>query len=407
MAALERLCAAQQIQMQLIEKPSTKLEDHIAYYSAARTENTLFFAARKKNITRLGFCPVPTLATASANAKAAIEMHLLLKDLLQSPFGGESWSLVDLSHERYKAPPLDTLKKDPRIVEVIFDGDPQNKVWHTCWGRIYVRASEGWTLTTSGVDCHGVFCTMQGVKEYYQPISSDAERFSTSGTWEVVDQNQSYFFPPRQRDTADGPPAAEEPRRADGPCSSVAAEPDSPSRCDQRCGSRGASSSRSRGGARVHPYLVSGGCGILGAARSSSTVQSTFSQSITRHPESCTRPPSPDSTEEEVSPPSSSPTHSSRPTDFDLLQGGPKACLLIEGNGNKVKCLRYRLKKNHRRRFDNITTTFWATKDEGSDRHGNGTILVTFGSTSARQSFLDQVSIPGELSARSITISID
>lgn len=411
MAALERLFAAQETQMHLIEKPSTKLQDHITYYGAARAENALYCAARQKKITRLGMCPVPTLATASANAKAAIEMQLTLRDLLQSPFGAENWSLVELSHERYKAPPEDTLKRDPRIVEVVFDGDPQNKVWHTCWGRIYVRTSEGWTLTTSAADAFGVYYIMQGVKHYYQNIHSDAERFSSRGTWEVVDQNQRFTFPTSSShsDTVDGAPGLPaEPRRGDGPsCSPIAAEPDSPSRCDRLLGGRGACGTWFRGGARVHPYVVSGGSRVLGATGASSSVQSSFSPSSARHSEVSTRPPSPDSTEEEVSPPAVSSTPSPRHREFDLLQGGPKPCLLIEGNGNKVKCLRYRLKKNHRPRFANITTTFWATKDNGSDRHGHGTILVTFNCQQHRQSFMDTVSIPTELTARSITISLD
>nr|AZB50221.1 E2 [Bos taurus papillomavirus 8] len=410
MAALERLNAAQETQMTLIENPSTKIEDHISYYGAVRTEQTLYCAARRKHISRLGICPVPTLATATANARAAIEMQLVLKDLLQSPFAKDSWSLVDFSHERYKAPPTDTLKKHPRIVEVMFDGDPQNKTWHTLWGEIYMRTADGWTVTTSSADAKGIFCVMQGLREYYQLFAPDAERFGTRGTWDVFDQNRRFHFPPSSSsDRVDGVPDGPEPRGGDRPTSTpVAAEPDSPSRCVSRdLGRRGSGGPRCRWGTRVHPYVVPGGGGLLVSSCASSPLQSRVSPGAERHQEGGPRPPSPDSTEEARR---QAPVAAAGPPagQFDLLQGtGCSPCVLIEGNGNKVKCLRYRLKRGHRHRFGHITTTFWATGDEGSDRQGNGTILVTFESTSQRKLFLDHVSIPGELTVRSVTISQD
>nr|AZG02906.1 E2 [Bos taurus papillomavirus 5] len=409
MAAAERLSAAQETQMTLLEKPSFDLKDHISYYGALRTENTIFYAARKKGLTSLGHCPVPTLATAAANAKAAIEMQLLLKDLLRSPFAKNDWSLNDVSHERYKAPPSDTLKRKPRIVEVIFDKDPQNKTWYTLWDEVYVCTVDGWTLTTSGADATGIFVNMQGSRQYYEHFGEDAQRFGTSGTWEVIDQNQRFHFPPSSRaDTTDGLPGLqEEPRRGDGPtCSGPApAIPDSPSRCLSR-GFAGRDPGCHRNRHRVHPYILSGGQGILVTSSSSSTVQGPLSSGSSQHSQSRGRPPSPDSTETERA---RTPVNSDRQRagEFDLLKGGCRPCCLIEGNGNKVKCLRFRLKKSHRTRFLDITTTFWATGDEGSDRQGKGTILITFTDTTQRDLFLGSVSIPGELSVRRITISTD
>lgn len=274
-----------------------------------------------------------------------------------------------------------------------------------------MRTADGWTVTTSGADAKGIFCEMQGIREYYTLFASDAERFGTRGTWEVIDQNRRFHFPPTSSsdpDTVDGvagPAAA--PRRGEGPSGEpVPAEPDSPSRCLARDpGRRGSSCSRGRGGARVHPYVVPGGGGILVTAPPPSPLQSRVSPGSSRHQESGHRPPSPDSTEEERQ----APVAAAGPAEqFDLLQGrGHSPCLLIEGNGNKVKCLRFRLKRGHRHRFGHITTTFWATGDEGSDRQGNGTILVTFGSSSERKTFLDNVSIPSELNVRAVTISKD
>ncbi|QYI89519.1 E2 early protein [Bos taurus papillomavirus 32] len=407
-AALERLLSAQETQMSHIENPSTSLGDHLEYWGAVREENALLHAARKRHVRFLGPCPVPTLATSADAAKFAIEMQILLSELLQTQWGKDAWSLGDVSRERYTAAPAYTLKKKPRIAEVVYDGDEANRNWYTVWGEVYLREKEGWTLTVGGVDELGLYYTMHGQKMYYQFFSEDAERFSATGHWQVTDRDQSYVFPPTSmhRDTPDGPGRGEpEPRSADGASASegpFAAEPVTSSRCASGGPPGRVLSTGQRGGARHHPYGVPGGKGVSVPSCSAPSLQSAVSTYYPQASQGGSRASSPDTTA------NGGVTGANQDEGgFDLFQGLlTSPCVLITGNGNKVKCYRHRLKKHHRQRFTYVTTTFWATGD-GSDRHGHGTILVTFPSTDSRQLFLDTVSIPAALTARSVTVSAE
>lgn len=391
--ALQRLLAAQNAQMEHMESASTSLADHLLFWSAVREENTLLHAARRKNVTALGLFPVPTLATSAAAAKAAIEMELILKELLQTPWATDPWSLSDVSRELYLAPPKHTLKKKGRVAEVMFDGDPNNRNWYTVWEEVYMRLDSGWIKATGCADETGLYLKMPGGgKQYYTLFAEDAEQYSVTGSWQVADRDQTFTFPPACRDGVDGTPGPPGHRPAATP-GGAPAEPNSPSRCDPPGPDR--RDSTGRRGWRSHPYILPGSKGVLVTSSGTSSVQSPVSEVPEPVPEEVLcGPSSPDT------------TGSVDPSDcFDLFHGLLAApCLLIHGSANGVKCLRHRLKRHHRRRFGCVTTTFWAAGDEGSQRDGLATIMVTFTSEGQRQNFVDNVSIPANMTVRKIAV---
>ncbi|ABU86870.1 regulatory protein [Canis familiaris papillomavirus 4] len=67
--------------------------------------------------------------------------------------------------------------------------------------------------------------------------------------------------------------------------------------------------------------------------------------------------------------------------------------IVLSGPCNTLKCLRYRLKGQHRDLFDKISTT-WYWAGEGSERIGDARILVTFANKHQREAFLDRARLP-------------
>lgn len=400
MAALERLLSAQEAQMEHIESSSESLQSHIEYWGQVRVENILLHAARKRGITAIGPYPVPNLATSAHAAKTAIEMQLMLESLLNSPWGKDPWTLTAVSAESFKIAPCNTLKKHPRRVEVIYDGQPDNKNWYTAWGEIYVPTGDGWTVVTTVVDATGLSFTMQGASQYYTQFAEDAQLFSSTNTWSVYDGEQRYDFPDsvnqscRPRPESSSTPPA--PGRPTSPYS-CGTSTDSSVRARPRS-QRGGSHTRCRLAAKLHPYSVPASKSLLGDVCRSSSLSSSTEEDLEQSQESCEDLQKTDDTNGKVQVNS----------DFDLFGGEQQcACLLIQGNGNSVKCLRWRLKRSHRKKFLHITTTFWATGNEGSERCGNGTLLITFPTSNHRKDFLDTVSIPAGLQAKCLRVAMD
>lgn len=401
MAALERLLSAQEAQMEHIESASESLAAHIEYWGHVRVENILLHAARKRGITAIGPYPVPSLATSAHAAKTAIEMQMLLQSLLKSPWGKDPWSLTSVSAETLQLKPCNTLKKNPRRVEVIYDGQPENKNVYTAWGEIYMPTVDGWTVVTTGVDAAGLFFNMQGVREYYTVFAEDAQRFSNLNQWSVYDGENKFTFPDSVnqscRPTAESstPPGLAL-GRSTSP-HSCGANADSPAAARSRS-KRGGTDSRCRLARKLHPYCVPASKSLLGDVSGSSSLSSSTEESFEHSQESCSNFQETDDTSQQ----------GVENSDFDLFGGKDQcACLLIQGNGNSVKCLRWRLKRTHRNKFTHITTTFWATGKEGAERCGEGTLLITFPTPNHRKDFLATVSIPPGLQAKCLRVSME
>lgn len=410
-AACERLLALQERQMALIEMGSTRLLDHIEYWGTVRGECALLYAARKAGLKNLGMTAVPALQVSAERAKEAIEMQLLLQELLQTPWGKDAWTLADCSSERFRSEPVGCFKKGPRLVEVIYDGDAQNRTWYTAWNLIFMRENKGWTFCTSGADEKGLYTMQEGTRTYYLLFSVDASLYSATGTWTVNDLQKTFSFQ-NSRDTTDGAaghceePATGQPGEA-GPAAAQPVPAGGSHTGPDSSGDSWNGGHRPRGEC---PNPVGSSEGVLVCTPPPSPVPSPLSVELeSESQESEISPPSPDSSEAVTNKPSKRRKRSvGGVAGFDIFQGLlSHPCLILTGSSNQVKCLRFRLKGRHRTRFRHITTTWWTVGEEGSARCGSANILVTFDSVSQRSNFLATVSLPPGMTCRPFTAHVD
>lgn len=192
----KRFDALQDLLMTIYEQGSDTIEAQIEHWQALRREAVLLYYARQNGVLRLGYQPVPPLATSEAKAKEAIRMVLQLQSLQQSVYGKEKWTLVDTSIETYKNAPENHFKKGPVNVEVIYDGDPDNANLYTMWKYVYyMDDDEQWQKAESGANHTGLYYTIGDFKHYYVVFADDASRYSKSGQWEVRINKEIVFAP--------------------------------------------------------------------------------------------------------------------------------------------------------------------------------------------------------------------
>ena len=181
--------------MTLIEKASTDLRDHIAYWDAVRLENLLAYYSRKEGYTRLGLQPLPVLAVSEYKTKEAIKMKLLLSSLLQSSYGSEPWTLPEVSAEQINTNPKNAFKKKPFTVTVLFDNDERNANQYICWDFIYYQDEANvWHKVHGDVDENGLFYReITGDVVYFKLFQADAEQYGHTGQWTVRFKNENIF----------------------------------------------------------------------------------------------------------------------------------------------------------------------------------------------------------------------
>lgn len=416
----ERLSATQNRQMELIEKDSLDLWDHIDYCKAVRAENALLYAAAVKGYKSIGGWPVPPKCVSTQKAKEAIEMQLHLTSLAQTHFGNKEWSMQEVSYECFSAPPAGFLKKSPRIVDVMFDQNPTNRNWYTSWDYFYYRTADGWCCTGGGADGKGLYyLDRDGDRIYYKYFADDAKRFSTTGQWQVKDKEESFVsstttsenFSSNSRNTStsgsveastfdctDGeaplPGLQRSPRPDQLPAASLPFAHQVEPSCLGPIRKR-----RPRASTRSAPISVLRCTGDPQRIPATGFLQGSVEEGLARTPQVDEAPPSPDSSEVSVGTASS---------EFTLFAATvPQPCLLVQGTANQVKCYRYRVKRYHRSRYGNCTTTWWTTADSGNERHGRATIMLTFPGPQSRADFLKHVSLPLGMTATKITVTTD
>ncbi|ALO65144.1 E2 [Rattus norvegicus papillomavirus 3] len=204
-----RLSAVQEELMCIYEEGDRTLATQVRHWQLIRQEQVLLHAARQQGHTRIGMQAVPSLAASQANAKNAIEMHLLLQSLLQSPYAKEPWTLSETSRDLYLAPPSHTLKKSGQTIEVLFDGDENNSMQYTKWLQVFYTDDRGmWKRVPSVCDATGIFFDRNGHREYYVRFEKEAMRFSVTGTWQAVDEGKIYssVVPVASSTPTTGPP---------------------------------------------------------------------------------------------------------------------------------------------------------------------------------------------------------
>ncbi|ANZ90253.1 E2 protein [Bos taurus papillomavirus 19] len=183
----ERFDRVQERLLELYEAGHTDIKSQIEHWDLVRKESLYLYVARQNGLRSLGFHPVPNLQVAEIRAKHAIEMKLLLTSLAESAFGRESWSLQDTSLEGYKAPPSSTFKKGATLVEVWFDGDPENSNAYTKWSSIYYQDVNGnWHVAKGEVSHDGLYyVNVYGERVWYLYFDEEARKFGKTGTWTV------------------------------------------------------------------------------------------------------------------------------------------------------------------------------------------------------------------------------
>lgn len=400
-AAVERLRAAQEVQMDLIEKMSCRLQDHVSYWSAVRNENTLLYAARKAGLKTLGHWPVPSLAASANRARDAIKMQQLCAELAKTEWGEEMWSLADASLERYHAPPEYCLKKGARVVEVTYDDDVANTFWHTVWTVLYLRTEEGWSAATGGTDGEGLYYqTVDGERTYYHFYGSDPHLSSPPTKWEVKDKDMVYVS-----STSPSPSPSSSPHFSETPDGGSGSS----------CGHHGDHRSGSSSGGTHHSNLPSrrvftGGPGTIRSPLSTAHAFVTSAGSSQRIPTpsdlQSARAPTPERAPESPEAPSPDSSQESAESSTPIF-GGTQPCLLLTGGSNQVKCHRHKCKRYHRRKYGHMTTTFWFVGEQGSQRLGQASLLVTFVSTEQRQSFMRDISHPRGIRLQPLSIACE
>ncbi|AFQ52495.1 putative E2 protein [Canis familiaris papillomavirus 13] len=182
-----RFDVVQEVLFQHYEQGSHKLSDHALFWEAKRREAIMLFFARKRQMPRLGFQPVPALSVSEGNAKDAIKMGLLLSSLQKSPYGDEPWRITDVSLEMLNTEPKDCFKKNGITVEVHYDNDPDNAAHYTSWSEIYYQnVDDDWVKVRGRVNYEGLFFVDEdGEERYYVRFQKDAERYGVTGMWRV------------------------------------------------------------------------------------------------------------------------------------------------------------------------------------------------------------------------------
>uniref|UniRef100_A0AAU7E2H5 Regulatory protein E2 n=1 Tax=Mops bat papillomavirus TaxID=3141892 RepID=A0AAU7E2H5_9PAPI len=393
-----RLDSVQDSQLDLIEKDSKNICDHIEFWQLVKQEYIIYHAARQKGIVRLGLHRVPNLQVSEVKAKDAIEMVLLLKSLASSQYGTEDWSRGETSREAYEAEPKYCFQKGGTTVNVRWDGNKDNVTEYVAWDSIYCQNDAGqWEKVPGMLDYHGLFYIQDLVKIYFHSFDEDATRYSASRYWEVYYKNKpvTSVHPPIHTRTSPSPPA-QQPTSRKRPLQTPAETPSS----SKKARTGGGGGGRGRGGGRVLRR---------GTATAAQTPTSTSTHPSRRQaPSPCTADtyglrsrgpgirgrggvcgvaPGDVGTVRQTVPKGRS----------DRVEGLLAAArdpfvLVFAGAPNSLKCLRYRFKSQHQGYFTGITTNYrWA---EGEGQGSGARFMVAFESLQQRKAFTQRASFP-------------
>ena len=431
-----RFNALQETLMDLYESGREDLQSQIDHWQALRQEQILLHYARKHGVMRLGYQPVPPLATSEQKAKDAIGMVLLLQSLQRSAYGQESWTLAQTSLEAVRSPPAYAFKKGPQNIEVVYDGDPENVMSYTVWSFIYYQTvNDTWEKVQGHVDYFGAYYFEGTVKTYYINFEKDAARYGRTGVWEVHVNKDIVFAPV----TSSSPPTGDGGEtsrhtlsRSGSPTTSrllATTVPTGGSRTSSRRYQRKASSptarqrqrqgeetnhrrqrSRSkgrteteRGGERRRRGRSSsadsttstdrrrGRGGGRGPTTRSQSRSRSRSRSQSREGSATRLGVSPDDVGTGVR--SVGPGHHGRLARL-LDEAKDPPLILLRGNANVLKCYRFRERKKHRGLVKYYSTTWSWVGEDSCDRVGRARMLLAFDTYEQREQFIKTMKLP-------------
>lgn len=443
----ERFTALQDKLMDIYESGLETLEVQIEHWQLLRQEQVLLNFARRNGILRLGYQPVPSLATSETKAKDAIGMVLMLQSLQNSKYAEETWSLVQTSLETVRSPPENCFKKEPQTIEVVFDGDPENRMIYTVWNWIYCQNTEDiWQKVKGHVDYEGAFYMEGTQKHYYIKFENDANRFSATGLWEVHVNQDTVFTPVTSSTSQAGSrlsplPSDSTSRRPSPSISTVTTKQrrygrkrSSPtatttgrqrqrtretqqktkrtrsrSRTRSSTRSRNRSRSRSRSSGRQDTDATKGrGQGGRGRERERERERADTSNRTSRgggrsgrRPQTRSRSRSGGSPDRVGVAPSEvgrtlqsvgATGHGRLGRLLDEAKDPP--VILLRGEANQLKCYRFRARKKHKGNYKYFSSTWSWIGEHSNDRIGRARMVVSFTSTHQREMFLDTMRLP-------------
>lgn len=351
-----RLDMCQEQLLELYEKDSRDLQDHVLHWKCIRYECALYYKAREMGIKHLGHQVVPKLEVSRAKAHVAIEMQLSLESLLQTEYSIEPWTLQDTCQELWHTEPKKCFKKRGQTVEVRFDCNPENTMQYTLWSEIYVPVNDTWVKVHGHVDYKGLSYTVCGQKTYYVDFIKEAQTYGDTGQWNVVVGSNVISSPASVSSTVTE-------------VSSVAStEPDSrtattvpDSTCTQKDYEEQAPP---RKRVRFEPHTTQIPC-TLARTVGGEPLDSRDPRIIPKH------------------------SHHNQ----GGHSGGSNATPIVQlqGDANSLKCFRYRLGKYKYLYVDVSSTWRWTTE---SNKQNSALITLTYASVQQREAFLANVKIP-------------
>ena len=441
----ERFNALQDKLMDIYESGLETLETQIDHWQLLRQEQIILHYARKHGILRLGYQLVPPLATSETKAKEAIGMVLLLQSLQRSAYASEPWTLVQTSLETVRNAPENCFKKEPKNIEVIFDGDPENLMSYTVWTYIYFQNSDDeWQKVEGHVDYDGAYYYDGHNKHYYIKFEKDANRYSKTGLWEVHVNKDTVFTPvtsstpplggeraspvsidPSSRPSVGSsttntkrPRTGRYGRKESSPTTTSRRQPaqrgeeqgrkqkGTRSQKTQRQRSR----SRSRSSTRRGGQETDRGGGVGGRERrrgGSSQGHSPTSRGRRRgggrRPQTRSRSRSRSSgasSELGVSPSEVGRSVHSVGRDHRgrlarlLDEAKDPPIILLRGEANQLKCYRYRARQRHKGHYKYFSSTWSWIGEHSTDRIGRSRMVVSFTSNTQREHFIDTMRLP-------------
>ncbi|AAX86622.1 E2 protein [Puma concolor papillomavirus 1] len=356
--------ALESVQEQLLtlyETDSPDLRDQIKHWKLIRREQVLYYCARRRGITRVGMAVVPPLAAAQQRAKAAIEQELLLQSLLESDFAGEPWTLSDTSRERLLTEPAYCFKKDGEQIEVRYDNDRENMSSHVLWTAIYYQSDDDkWRKTQGRVDARGLFYVDNcGVKTYYVDFEQEAKKYGKTGEYEIVNKLTTPIL------TSTTPAGL---------------------------GHSSSSGAATRGGTPKKQTPTKKRKRPLRISSPRTPRPGGFRRGGRQGLASSTPKPTSSSPEEAGRPAAGLPRRSGAGPEGSLQQDPP--VLVLAGDANSLKCVRFRLKGKHSSLFCRVSTTWTWTAPYGTDRWGRSRMLLTFRDNNQREIFEKTVRLP-------------
>lgn len=299
--------------------------------------------ARQQGLKSLAGHVVPVAQVSMEKGKQAVALHLALQSLAESLFSAEKWTMRETSYEMWVTEPKHCFKRGGRTMRVCYDGSEDNRVLYTAWNTVYYAKTDGgWAKVPGGVDCYGAYYTWEGEPVYYVDLRKEWAKYGTTGTWAVHCGGKTYTH---SASITSGPlpipELAEHTATPAAPSTSACSAAQAPQR--RRPGNWGDHPSAKRRRLQAQPVERPG--------------QRPADNSQQRQQE-CAHPSVP--------------------------------VILLSGEANQLKCLRHRIKTNHRTRFASISTTWtWAVGGTGGHH-----VLITFQSDAQRVEFQDRVSVP-------------